>query len=448
MLLNGEKVENINTKFQMIGCTCSSGLEDFDRLKCSNSSDVFSVGPRFKTSQLVRNSRASGGEEVRTPIPREINPAGRTAKGKAFSLTLMALIFVHFQALTAATVTLAWNPSTDPTVAGYNIYYGGAHGVYTNEVTVGAATSATLSGLVPGTTYYIAATTYSAAGLESSLSSELVYLVPTSINQPPTLNVISDLTISTSAGLQTVSLSNITSGATTENQTLTVTAASSDTDLIPNPSVHYTSGSTTGSLSFTPSPTACGTVMVTVTVNDGQSVNNTTTRTFVVNVLPGVSQSQLINPLTNLTTVLGQTVTFSTTAIKQTPPLGGLLTYQWKFNGTNLASAVGSALTLSNVTSNQSGVYSVTVSNGKTTTCETAALTVYATAAPALAPAVHASGQYALAVAGVPGYKYVVEASTNLVNWVPVQTNMAPFTYVDANAGKFRQRFYRSIYAP
>jgi hypothetical protein len=75
-------------------------------------------------------------------------------------------------------------------------------------------------------------------------------------------------------------------------------------------------------------------------------------------------------------------------------------------------------------------------------------LTVYTTAAANLAPATHASGQYALAVAGVPGYKYVVQASTNLVNWVPMQTNTAPFTFVDANAGKFRQRFYRSVYAP
>lgn len=448
MLLNGEKVENINTKFQMIGRTRSSGLENFDGLKCSNSSDVFSVGPRFKTSQLVRNSRASGGKTVRSEIAGKINLAGRTAKGKAFSLTIMTLIFMHLQALTAATVTLAWSPNTDPTVAGYNIYYGEAHGVYTNEVTVGTATSVTISGLIPGTTYYIAATTYSAAGLESPFSSELVYPVPITLNQPPTLNPISDLIINASAGLQTVSLSNITSGAITENQTLTVTAISSDNDLLPNPSVHYTSPNTTGTLSFTPTPNVCGTAMITVTVNDGQTFNNTMTRTFAVNVLPGIPQSLLINPLTNVTALVGQTYTFNTTAIKQTPPLGGLLTYQWKFSGTNLASAVGSTLTLSNITSNQSGIYSVTVSNGKNTTCETATLTVYATPAAALVPAAHARGQYALAVAGVPGYKYVVEASTNLVNWVPMQTNTVPFTYVDANAGQFRQRFYRSVYAP
>ena len=36
----------------------------------------------------------------------------------------------------------------------------------------------TISGLVPGATYYFAATTYNAAGLESPFSSEVSYLVP------------------------------------------------------------------------------------------------------------------------------------------------------------------------------------------------------------------------------------------------------------------------------
>ena len=77
---------------------------------------------------------------------------------------------------------LAWNASTDPNVAGYNIYYGGASGVYTNEISAGNATNVTISGLVPGTTYYFAATTYDAVGMESPFSSEVSYLVP--LNAP------------------------------------------------------------------------------------------------------------------------------------------------------------------------------------------------------------------------------------------------------------------------
>jgi hypothetical protein len=339
-------------------------------------------------------------------------------------------------------VTLAWSASTDPNVAGYNIYYGGASHTYTNMIPVGNATSVTIPGLVQGTTYYFAATTYTTSGLESAFSGELAYLVPAGANQPPTLNAINDLTITENIGRQTVSLSDITSGSPTENQTLVVTAASSDTSLIPNPSVNYTSANTTGSLTFTPMHNANGTAVITVTVNDGQVRNNTVIRTFTVTVVTGRAHHSLINPLTNLVAMVGQTNTFCATTTKAN------LSYQWKFNGTNQASATGPALTLNKITTNQAGIYSVTATDGHVSTSRAATLTVYGTAAAKLVPATHASGQYALAVAGVMGYKYVIQASTNLVNWVPMQTNTAPFTFVDANAGKFRQRYYRSVYAP
>jgi hypothetical protein len=65
-----------------------------------------------------------------------------------------------------------------------------------------------------------------------------------------------------------------------------------------------------------------------------------------------------------------------------------------------------------------------------------------------LGSAVYANGSYTFVVSGAPGYKYAVQVSTDLVNWVPVQTNTAPFTFVDTNASHFGQRFYRSVYAP
>jgi hypothetical protein len=119
------------------------------------------------------------------------------------------------------------------------------------------------------------------SGMESPFSSEVSYLVPLNVpivNQPPTLNAINNLTINENAGLQTVSLSGITSGATNENQTLTVTAASSNTGLIPNPTVNYTSANTTGTLTFTPVANGYGTATITVTVNDGGTSNNIVTK--------------------------------------------------------------------------------------------------------------------------------------------------------------------------
>ena len=139
----------------------------------------------------------------------------------------------------------------------------------------------------------------------------------------------------------------------------------------------------------------------------------------------------------------GQT---KTSAIRATGQ--ATLKYQWKYNGTNLPLAVSSLLTLRNVTTNQAGIYSVTVTDGNGSTNSIAALTVYATAAGALAPASHCSRPVHFDRYGVPGYRYIVQASTDIVNWVPVQTNTAPFTFVDTNASRFGQRFYRSVYAP
>jgi hypothetical protein len=78
-----------------------------------------------------------------------------------------------------ANVTLAWNPIADPLVAGFNVYYGGTSGVYTNEINVGTNTSVTISNLTMGATYYFASTTYTADEAESAFSSEVSYTVPT-----------------------------------------------------------------------------------------------------------------------------------------------------------------------------------------------------------------------------------------------------------------------------
>jgi hypothetical protein len=96
--------------------------------------------------------------------------------GVLATLFLLTACTMSIQA--QANVTLAWNPSADPLVAGFNIYYGGASGVYTNKTSAGAATSLTISNLVIGATYYFAATTYSAAGAESALSGGVAYTVP------------------------------------------------------------------------------------------------------------------------------------------------------------------------------------------------------------------------------------------------------------------------------
>jgi hypothetical protein len=199
----------------------------------------------------------------------------------------------------APSITLAWDPSPDSSVVGYKVYWGVATRNYTNSLSAGGATTLTISNLVVGPTYYFAATAYDTNGIESDYSVEAsgAVVLP---NQQPTLNAISPVTINEGAGTQTVNLSGITSGATNENQTLTVTATSSNPGLIPNPTVNYTSPSTTGSLTFAPVAFQNGTSTITVTVNDGAASNNIISRTFVVTV-NSVNQAPTLNALASVT---------------------------------------------------------------------------------------------------------------------------------------------------
>jgi hypothetical protein len=205
-------------------------------------------------------------------------------------------------ALATGTVTLAWDPSPGTNaIANYNLYYGVASATYTNVVSAGTNTTASVSNLVEGATYYFAATAVDINGLESAYSTEVSALIPVKLtNQPPTLNALANVTINESAGLQTVNLAGITSGATNEVQTLTVTIASSNPALIPTPAVNYTSPNTTGSITFTPVAFAYGSATITVTVNDGGTSNNIFSRTFTVTVNP-VNQPPTLNALANVT---------------------------------------------------------------------------------------------------------------------------------------------------
>ena len=80
-------------------------------------------------------------------------------------------------------LTLAWNANTPTNNAatnttGYRIKLGTASKTYTQTTTLGNVTTATVSSLVSGTTYYCAVTAYDSAGLDSPISNEVVYQAP------------------------------------------------------------------------------------------------------------------------------------------------------------------------------------------------------------------------------------------------------------------------------
>ena len=106
--------------------------------------------------------------------------ASCSRKLPVFGLMLSSalMLFLQLPVHARQDVTLAWNPSSTPDVAGYKIYYGTACGCYSNVVAVGNTTNATVSGLIPGRKYYFAATTVDGAGNESGFSNEASYAVP------------------------------------------------------------------------------------------------------------------------------------------------------------------------------------------------------------------------------------------------------------------------------
>lgn len=75
----------------------------------------------------------------------------------------------------------------------------------------------------------------------------------------------------------------------------------------------------------------------------------------------------------------------------------------------------------------------------------TPAVTVTPPASTLTAP-VQTNGRFSFTVSGVNGSQYVVQASTDLINWVAVQTNTAPFTFTDTNTAAFSHRYYRTYY--
>ena len=109
----------------------------------------------------------------------------------------------------------------------------------------------------------------------------MVGAMPAMAQTAPTLDSIADpAAILEDSASQNVALSGITDGDAGA-QTLTVTAISDNTALIPNPTVNYSSPDTTGSLDYTPVADASGVAVITVTVTDD---DGSAQETFTVNV--------------------------------------------------------------------------------------------------------------------------------------------------------------------
>src|SRR5262245_9498341 len=182
-------------------------------------------------------------------------------------VTLAALLLTLAASRLAAadTITVMWDASSDPQVAGYIVYVGTQPGTYTQNFNVGTATSYTFTSAVPGQLYCFAVSAFAAGPIEGPRSAE----VCGHSNQYPTL---SSVAAQSSATGQTVNLQLV--GADPDGLAVTYSA----TGLPPGLSV----GTSTGFISGT--PTTAGNDSVTATVSDGVL---TASQTFSWNVTAG-----------------------------------------------------------------------------------------------------------------------------------------------------------------
>ncbi len=140
-------------------------------------------------------------------------------------------------------------------------------------------------------------------------------LIVNPVNDPPTINPVPDPTaILEDAGLQTINLSGISAGPG-ETESLTVTAQSSNTSLIPTPVVNYNSGTGTATVTYTPVSNQSGSSTITITVDDG-SLN--VQETWVVSVTP-VNDPPTISAIPNQVTTENQAIVVPIAGISPGP---------------------------------------------------------------------------------------------------------------------------------
>jgi hypothetical protein len=187
------------------------------------------------------------------------------------------LMLFSWTSLGASSVGLAWNPSSDSSVAGYNVYYGTASHSYQALVPVGTNVATTVGGLAEGTTYYFAVTAVDAFGVESDFSTELAD--HTAGNATPVISPIGDQTISVSQS--TAAIAFTVADAETPAGNLNVSGNSSDTTLVPNSKIVFGGSGGNRTVTVTPGAGLTGSAQITIVVSDGV---NTASSAFILTV--------------------------------------------------------------------------------------------------------------------------------------------------------------------
>jgi uncharacterized repeat protein (TIGR01451 family) len=168
----------------------------------------------------------------------------------------------------------------------------------------------------------------------------------------------------------------------------------------------------------------------------------------VTNYGPSVSSNVFVSD--SLPVAPGVTLVSSNTTLGVITNFGGTLI--WTVG--NLAVNSGGTMNL-NFQINNTGIYTNAANVGAQTTDpnpDDDSIIVYANVAvstpPILSPHL-ATGAgnhgFQLTITNDAGANIIIQASTNLFNWVPVCTNLSPFTFTNFDTTNYQMRFYRAV---
>ncbi|HSA09576.1 MAG TPA: immunoglobulin domain-containing protein [Candidatus Paceibacterota bacterium] len=144
------------------------------------------------------------------------------------------------------------------------------------------------------------------------------------------------------------------------------------------------------------------------------------------------------------TLVAGTTPCLSVSATSLSP-----LTYQWRRDGAHLAGGTDSSLVLPLVQPSDAGSYDVVVANmSGAVTSATAVITIVVIPPPQLTlPGVTGDSQFQIGLSGEAGNAFVLAASTNLTDWLPIATTAfddSSLLFADPESLTLPRRYYRA----
>lgn len=187
-----------------------------------------------------------------------------------------------------------------------------------------------------------------------------------------------------------------------------------------------------------------------LTLTNVQTTNAGNYTCFVTNLVGVVTSSVAVLTIQTAPGITTQPVSHtvssnSTASLSVTAGGSPTPAYQWYFNGASLGDT-NSALSIPSFQCANQGTYRVVVSNVMGTI--TSAPAVLLLDGPCRISSFGlANGGFQLEFAGAAGSNYVIEASSDLVTWVPLVTNDAPnglLDFCDTNIS-LSGRFYRAV---